>query len=228
MALTIVIGNKTYSSWSLRGWLAVRHTGLAFREIMLPLDTPEFYERIRDYSPSGFVPALIHNGTTKVWDSLAIIDYCARLAPQKFWWPDNDAAFGFARSMTAEMHSGFMALRRAAPFNTKAKYRGLALSPAVAADVKRIDALWSEAIERFGDGGPYLFGGFSAADMMYAPIVGRFLAYGVSLSPAATAYAMAVRSNAGVSEWYDAAKDETLVVAADEIDPATTMLGDPA
>ncbi|MCJ9428413.1 glutathione S-transferase family protein [Kordiimonas marina] len=222
--LTIITGTKTYSSWSLRGWLAVTHTGLEFSEINLPLDTPEFHERIKTLSPSGFVPALQH-GDVKVWDSLAIIDYCARLAPGRFWWPDEMAAYGFARSIVAEMHSGFMALRAAAPMNLRDQRHGLTLSDAVQKNVSRIDALWAEARERFGAGGDFLFGGFSAADMMYAPVVARFLSYGIGLSKTASAYRDAVRAYPFVNAWYEAAAKETQVVTQDEIAPDATHLG---
>ncbi|TNE61751.1 MAG: glutathione S-transferase family protein [Alphaproteobacteria bacterium] len=221
---TIVIGTKTYSSWSLRGWLAVAHTGLDFEEIKLPLDTPEFHERIRHLSPSGFVPALRH-GDVQVWDSLAIIDYCARIAPNKFWWPEGPVAYGFARSVAAEMHSGFTALRGAAPMNLRARYAGLKLSDRVRKDVDRIDSLWTQCRSRFGGDGHFLFGAFSAADMMYAPVVARFIGYGVSLSPTATAYRDAMRAHPLINRWYEDAATETQVVAQDEIDPNATMLG---
>ena len=222
--LKIIIGTKTYSSWSLRGWLAVAHTGLAFEEVLLPLDTPEFYDRIGALSPSRTVPAL-HHGDTVVWDSLAIIDYCARLAPEKNWWPNDLAAFGYARSIAAEMHAGHMALRGNAPMNLRGKWSGLTLGEKVAADVAKIDARWSHARSQFGAGGAFLFGEFGAADMIFAPVVARFFAYGINVSDVSRAYMNAVRNHPLVDAWYRDAATETQVVAVDEIDPSAKQLG---
>jgi glutathione S-transferase len=222
--LTIVIGTRTYSSWSLRGWLAARHTGLPLNEILLPLDTPEFYERIAAYSPTRCVPALLH-GDARVWDSLAIIDYCARTAPGKHWWPQAPAAYAMARSVTAEMHSGFTALRAAAPMNLRGRWTGLALADAVAKDVTRIDAIWSEARGTYGGAGDFLFGEFGAADMMYAPVVARFLTYDIATGPVAKAYMDAVRQHPYVREWYDAAAAETQIVDQDQLPADITRLG---
>ena len=185
--LKIIIGNKNYSTWSLRGWLAAMHMGLDVEEVKFDLYTPGSKDELLKHSPSGMVPALVHGGIV-VWDSLAIIDYCARLAPDKYWWPDGDAAYAFARSMAAEMHSGFMGLRTFAPMNIKGKWSGLTLGETVAFDIARADTLWSEARERFGQDGDFLFGGFSAADMMFAPVVHRFETYSIEMSPTARAY----------------------------------------
>jgi len=222
--LKIIIGTKTYSSWSLRGWLAVRHTGLAFEEIKLPLDTPEFYQRIKAYSPTSCVPALC-DGDVRVWDSLAIIDYCARIAPEKFWWPEDKAAYANARSVAAEMHSGFMALRGAAPMNMRDRRTGLTLSDAVQKNVDRIDTLWTEARTRFGAGGDFLYGEFGAADMMYAPVVSRFESYGIQLGETSRAYMQAVLEHPYIKEWKADASTETQVVAQDEIPADATCLG---
>lgn len=220
----IIIGTKTYSSWSLRGWLAMRHTGLSFEEVKLPLDTPEFYEKIEELSPTRCVPALLH-GDVRVWDSLAIIDYCARLAPQKAWWPESDAAFGFARSIAAEMHSGFMALRGAAPMNMRGSWTGLEISEAVQKDISRIDTIWAEARRRFGGDGEFLFGSFSAADMMYAPVVSRFKTYDITVSDASRAYMDAVLAHPYMQEWMTDAATETEVVDQDEIPADAKTLG---
>ncbi len=222
--LKIIIGNKNYSSWSLRGWLAVRHTGLAFEEVKLPLDTPEFYERIKEFSPTSCVPALC-DGEVRVWDSLAIIDYCARIAPDQFWWPEDRAAYANARSVAAEMHSGFMALRGNAPMNMRDRRTGLTLSDAVQKNVDRIDALWTEARTRFGAGGDFLYGNFGGADMMYAPVVSRFESYGIKVSDTSRTYMDAVLNHPYVKEWAAEALTETQIVEQDEVPADATSLG---
>lgn len=221
--LNLIIGNKIYSSWSLRGWLAMKHTGLSFKETKLPLDTPEFYAKIPDLNPAMCVPALHHDGAI-IWDSLAIIDYCAKLAPEKFWWPDDITAYGHARSIAAEMHSGFNALRSAAPMNLRGNWSGLSLSENVQKDVSRIDTLWQECRTRFGIKGDFLFGNFSAADMMYTPIVARFLAYGITTSEPVKTYMQAVRNHPCVDEWYQGALKETAIITAEEIAPDAKIL----
>lgn len=223
-ALKIIIGTKTYSSWSLRGWLAVAHSGLVFEEVLLPLDTPEFRERIPALSPSRTVPAL-HHGDTVVWDSLAIIDYCARLAPEKFWWPQELQAYGFARSIAAEMHSSYMGLRSHAPMNLRGNWSGLELSDAVRRDVEKVDARWTEARTRFGADGEFLFGDFGAADMMFAPVVSRLLTYDIEVSETAKHYMEAVRQHPLVDAWYKDAAGETQVVEVDELPAGITRLG---
>jgi len=222
--LNLIIGNKVYSSWSLRGWLALKHTGLTFEETKLPLDTPEFYTRIADLSPSRCVPALHHNGSV-IWDSMAIIDYCARLAPTNFWWPDDTTAYGYARSITAEMHSGFAALRTAAPMQLRSTWDDLTLSDSVQKDVTRIDTIWQECRAKFGTNGDFLFGEFSAADMMYAPITTRFITYGIKTSQIAENYINAVRNHPFMNEWYNDALQESDIVTAGEISKGTKTLG---
>ncbi|WP_417459797.1 glutathione S-transferase family protein [Kordiimonas sp.] len=223
-ALKIVIGTKTYSSWSLRGWLAVAHTGLVFEEEKLTLDTPDFYARIGALSPSRTVPAL-HHGATVVWDSLAIIDYCARIAPQAYWWPEDDAAYGFARSICAEMHSSYMGLRTYAPMNLRGSWSDMELCEAVENDVKKVTARWDEARARFGGAGDFLFGDFSAADMMFAPVVARLITYGIEVSETSRAYMDAVRAHPLVDAWYKDAALENEVVAQDEIPIDAKRLG---
>lgn len=222
--LTIVIGNKNYSSWSLRGWLAARHTGMPVNEIKIDLYTPSAKAELLSHSPAGQVPVLKH-GDALVWDSLAIIDYCEQLAPYKVWWPEDAAAYAFARSVSAEMHSGFFALRNHAPMNLRASFIGLTLSEAVETDVRRIEAIWLEARDRFGKGGDFLFGAFSAADMMYAPVVHRFNSYGITVSADAQAYVDTVLAHPLMTEWQDAATRETAVIAAGEIPEGATRLG---
>ncbi|WP_417451634.1 glutathione S-transferase family protein [Kordiimonas sp.] len=223
-ALKIIIGNKTYSSWSLRGWLAVAHTGLVFEEVLLPLDTPEFQKRIGGLSPSRTVPAL-HHGDAVIWDSLAIIDYCARLTPEHFWWPKDLTAYGFARSITAEMHSGYMGLRAHAPMNLRGAWSGLELSDAVKADVEKVQQRWTAAREKFGSGGAFLFGDFGAADMMFAPVAARLLTYDIEVNTACRAYMDAVRNHPLVDAWYKDAATETAAVPMDEIPADATRLG---
>lgn len=223
--LKIIIGNKNYSTWSLRGWLAAMHTGLPVEEVKIDLYTPGSKAELLKHSPSGMVPALVH-GDSVVWDSLAIIDYCARLAPNKFWWPSGDAAYAFARSISAEMHSGFMGLRTHAPMNIKGKWSGLTLGESVAADVARIDALWNEAREKFGKtDGNFLFGAFSAADMMFAPVVQRFESYGIEVSPAARSYMNAMLRQPLMAEWSKEGRKETAIIAQGEVPKDATRLG---
>lgn len=221
---TVIIGNKNYSTWSLRGWLAARHTGLTFDEVKIDLYTPGSKAELLKHSPTGLVPAL-KDGDTHVWDSYAIIDYCARLAPEKFWWPADDAAYAFARSISAEMHSGFFALRANAPMNLRANFTGLALSDAVEADVHRIEALWTEAREKFGTNGDFLFGNFSAADMMYAPVVHRFNSYGIEVNDTCRAYMQAVLNHPLMQEWASGAADETAIIVEGEVPTDATRLG---
>jgi len=222
--LKIIIGNKNYSTWSLRGWLAAMHMGVPVEEIKFDLYTLGSKAELLKYSPSGMVPALIH-GDIVVWDSLAIIDYCARLAPVKLWWPEEAAAFAFARSIAAEMHSGFMGLRTHAPMNIRGKWSGLTLGDSVAADVARADVLWSEARERFGSDGEFLFGGFSAADMMFAPVVNRFETYSIEMTATARAYMDAMLAQPLMQLWSTEALKETAIIAHGEIPKDTKRLG---
>lgn len=222
--MKIILGNKKYSSWSLRGWLALKLSGFEFEEIVLTLDTPEFYKQIKKYSPTICVPVL-HHGETAVWDSLAIIDYIDRLCPKLKLWPEDTAAYGLARAISAEMHSGFMALRNAAPMNIGKNYTGLALADAVAKDVARIDVIWSEARSKFGAGGDFLFGDFSAADIMFAPVVHRFNGYNLPRSEISQAYIDAMLAHPAMQEWAKDAMQETEVLEREEHEPDSTMLG---
>ena len=223
--MKIIIGSKTYSSWSLRGWLAVKLSGLAFEEIVLTLDTPEFYQEIKKYCPTNCVP-VVHHGEVVVWDSLAIIDYIDRLCADVNFWPDDRASFAHAKAISAEMHSGFMALRSNAPMNIGKKFTGLGLSEAVAKDVARIDTIWSETRSKFGTGGDFLFGSFGAADIMYAPVVHRFKTYDLPRSDISEAYINAMLNHPAMKEWTTSAMQETTILEREELDPATTVLGD--
>lgn len=207
--LTLVMGNKAYSSWSLRPWLAMKQAGLAFAETVIPLRQPDTAARIAEHSPSGRVPSLIHAGLT-VWDSLAICEYVAELAPEAGLWPADRAARAVARAVSAEMHSGFVSLRTSMPMNLKGDRKGQGMTDATAADIARIEALWADMRARFGipAGGPFLFGAFTIADAMFAPVVTRLETYGVAVSPESRAYMDAVLALPAMREWIAAAKEE--------------------
>lgn len=205
---TLVLGNRNYSSWSLRGWLLVRQAGIPADEVVIPLRTPESATLITRHSPSGKVPVLIQGDVT-VWDSLAIAEYCAELAPDAGIWPIDAAARAMARSASAEMHSGFTALRGAWPMNLKRAGSPLAPAAEVAADIARIVALWSDCRARFGSGGPFLFGAWSAADAMFAPVVSRLTSYGAPLDADTAAYCTAVMGHPLMQEWAEMAAAET-------------------
>lgn len=212
----LVIGNKNYSSWSLRAWLAIKRTGIDFEEIVVPLMRPETREAIRTHSPSGKVPLLKHGDDT-VWDSLAIAEYLAERFPAAGLWPADPAARAVARSVAAEMHAGFMALRRGLPMNLRAHYPDHARAADVDADVARVQEIWRSCRSRFGAGGPFLFGRFTAADAFYAPVVGRFRTYDVALDAAGQAYADAVWHTPDMTQWVTAAVAEPYVVPEYEL-----------
>lgn len=203
----LVVGSKNYSSWSLRPWLVLRVFGVAFDEIVLPLDTPEFYERIRGYSPTGRVPVL-HDGDVRVWDSLAIAEYANERWLGGRGWPTDAAARAFARSISAEMHSGFAALRTEMGMNCRKRVKNHPVSAQAQADIARIKAIWREARERFGKGGTFLFGAFGIADAMYAPVVLRYESYDVRLDPVERAYADAILALPALREWLAATVNE--------------------
>lgn len=213
--LKLVIGNKAYSSWSLRGWLAAKQSGLPFEEIVYPLYDAEWDARKANdplLQPSrGKVPAL-WDGEIAIWESLAIIDWLADRVGREAFWPLDDATRAFARSIAAEMHSGFQALRQGCTMNTRRRYPGYELTPEARADADRIDFLWREARSRFGAGGPYLFGDFGAADIMYAPVVTRFETYDVALSEESRAYVATMLRHPWMRDWLAAAAAEPWVI----------------
>jgi glutathione S-transferase len=212
--LTLIIGNKNYSPWSLRPWLFMKHAGLEFQEILVPLDTPETREQIDRYGPSGRVPVLRH-GKLCVWDSLAICEYAAELCGKG--WPKAPEARAVARAVCAEMHSGFGTLRSLWPMNARARNRRTAVTAALEADVERIDELWNDCRARFGGAGPWLFGDYGIADAMYAPVVLRFNTYSARISQTARWYMASVLEDAALQDWLQAAKQEPWTIAAEEV-----------
>ncbi len=202
----LYLGHKRYSSWSMRGWLAVRLARLDVEARTIPFVRPGPTPAIAALSPNGLVPYLEHRGA-RVWESVAICDYCAEFEPAL--WPADRVARAHARSMSAEMHAGFRDLRQSMWMNLCRDFSPRGRTPGALADIARIEALWAETRARFGAGGPYLFGaGFGAADAMYAPVVGRFLGWKPELTEATTAYCAAVRAHPLVEEWYAGAAAE--------------------
>lgn len=203
--LILVIGNKNYSSWSLRPWLVLRMAGLDFEEVRVPLYQPDSRDQILHHSPAGKVP-ILRDGDLTVWDSLAICEYVAELVPRAGLWPDDGAARARARSISAEMHAGFAPLRAAMPMNVRVQRATLVTPPSadVRADVARIVAIFEECRERDGAGGAFLFGRFTIADAMFAPVVTRLRSYSVALPPRAQAYADAILALAPLREWITA------------------------
>ncbi len=213
--LTLVIANRNYSSWSLRAWVLLRELGIAFDEVMLPFHSPAWEAGIARWSPSGLVPVL-WRGEVAVWDTLAIVESVNEWYPAAGVWPADPVARAFARSACAEMHAGFRQLRQRMPMNIRASLPGRGMDDAVRAEIDRLEGLWGEARRRFGSGGPFLFGRFTAADAMFAPVVLRLATYGVAVGEEASRYAEAVRATAGVRAWVAAALAETAFVAEDE------------
>jgi glutathione S-transferase len=207
MALTLILGSKNYSSWSLRAWLVLELAELEFEEVTIQLDRPETRGEILRYSPSGRVPAL-RDGELAVWDSLAIAEYVAERHPEARLWPQDAGARAIARAVTAEMHSGFQALRSNMPMNIRRAAPGEGRGPGVDEDIARVTAIWRECRERFGAGGPFLFGERTIADAFYAPVVTRFNTYGVQLDDTCAAYARAVWELPAMQEWRRAAEAE--------------------
>ena len=212
MALKLVIGNKNYSSWSMRPWLALRANNIAFDEVFIPLYTGEADKaRILNFTHSGKVPALI-DGDITIWDSLSIIEYVAERFPETRLWPEDRARRAHARSISAEMHSGFVALRNECGMNLHRPIRAIALSADAEANVARIQQIWIECRERYGKLGPFLFGAFGGADAMFAPVVHRFRTYAIPVAPGAQAYMDTMLSQPAFQEWTRAGLAETLLI----------------
>jgi glutathione S-transferase len=205
--LKLIVANKGYSSWSLRPWILLAHFKIPFEEIVIPLDTPQTLASILKYSPTGKCPALV-DGAITVWESLAIVEYIAERYPDKTIWPRGRAARAHARSLSAEMHAGFQALRQHCPTNFRRPVRKIALTEAVEADVARIEAAWAHARRAFGKSGPFLFGRFSAADAMFAPVVNRFHVYDVPVSRKSRDYMKAVMALPAWKAWIADAEAE--------------------
>ena len=212
MSLKLVIGNKNYSSWSMRPWLAMRATHIAFEEIFIPLYTGQNDKnRILVFARSGKVPILI-DGETTVWDSLAIIEYLAERFPDARLWPENRAERAHARSISAEMHSGFLSLRSECGMNLHRPVGAIKLSEDARADITRVQEIWTDCRARYGKRGPFLFGAFGAADAMFAPVVHRFRTYAIAVSLDVKTYMETMMALPAFGEWSEAGLAETLLI----------------
>lgn len=212
--LKLIIGNKVYSSWSLRGWLAVRQSGLPFNEVVVSMYDEDWPERRMqpDIRPSGGKVPILWDGDHPVWDSLALIDYLNDISGGTKFWPSDRPARAMARSIAAEMHSSFMALRRQHPMNTGHVYAPAPLDPEVEQDVARITQLWRDARDVFGSEGPFLFGEFGAADIMFAPVITRFATYSIPVPDDACAYMDAVLAHPFMQDWAKGAREEEWII----------------
>jgi glutathione S-transferase len=222
LALTLVIGNKNYSSWSMRPWIAMKAAGIAFDEVVISLNAPEFKSVVTKISGTGKVPALNDSGV-HVWESLAILEYLAEKFPDAKLWPADPAARAHARAISSEMHAGFVPLRRACPMNMWRPVKRRELAADALANVARIEAMWTDCRSRYGSGGPFLFGSFGAADAMYAPVVARFHTYAVDVGAPTRAYMGAVMALPAWKEWTAAALKEPWVLPEDEVDWPTVL-----
>jgi glutathione S-transferase len=222
--MKLVIGNKNYSSWSFRPWIAMKALGIPFEEILVPfgspLGNPEFKQRLAAYTPAGLVPVLI-DGETHVWETLAILEYLAEKYPDKGLWPNDAKLRAQARVLASEMHAGFGALRGECPMNIRRPARARDLSAAAQGNVARIDTMWTDCRARHG--GPFLFGKFCAADAMYAPVVARLSTYGIKVGREALGYMEAMMALPAWAEWRAAALQETWIVPEDEADWPTVL-----
>lgn len=218
MSLTLYIGNKNYSSWSFRPWLAMKAANIAFEEVLIPIYTGAAdKQRILDVSPAGKVPVLT-DGDVTVWDSIAIIEYLAEKFPGAGLWPKGTPARAHARAISAEMHGGFGGLRRECGMNIHRPIRAKALSDEARDNIARVQEIWSGCRERYGQAGPFLFGAFSAADAMYAPVVHRFRTYAIDVSQPVREYMEAMLAHPAFAEWTTQALAETLVIERFEAD----------
>lgn len=218
--MKLIIGNKNYSSWSMRGWLAAKQSGLHFEELTVNIDGDEWSQRKQDMGEvqpsSGKVP-ILWDGDTVVWDSLAIMEYLADKVGRERFWPKDESARGMARAMVAEMHSGFLPLRRELPMNVRRRMELSSVSDEAKHSIVRVLTLWAEARARFGSSGPFLFGTFGAADIFYAPVVSRFITYGIAVPGFAQAYMQAIWEHDWIQEWIAAAEDENWVIEQFEV-----------
>lgn len=216
MSAKLVIGNKNYSTWSLRAWFLLAEGGIDFTEERIPLDTKQTAARIAAYSPAGRVPVLLLDGQV-IWDTMAIAETVAERWPEKYLWPADPTARAHARSISAEMHAGFPVLREAMPMNCRAMGRKVPLSDALTLDIDRVIAIWSDCHRRYGAAGDWLFGEFSIADAMYAPVVLRFRTYGVNLPESASVYPGRLLQSPSIQEWLAAAESEVEVIEGEEV-----------
>ena len=215
MNAKLIIGNKNYSSWSLRAWFLLREAGIEFEEHRIALDTETTAEEIAQFSPAGQVPVLVLDNTT-VWDSMAIAETVAERWPEKNLWPADPVARAHARSISNEMHSGFLNLRQCMPMNCRAMGRKVPIPDELGDEIERIYHSWAQCHKRYGDLGPWLFGDFSIADAMYAPVVLRFRTYGINLPESAGYYPHRLLESEALQEWLAAAESEIEVIEADE------------
>ena len=218
--MKLIIGNKNYSSWSLRGWLAAKQSGLSFEELTVHIDGDDWQAMKRqdgNFQPSAGKVPVLWDGDVVVWDSLAILEYLADKVGRDRFWPKDDEARGMARACVAEMHSSYMALRRECPMNIRRRIEDHSISDDAMADIVRILQLWAEARARFGKGGPFLFGTFGAADVFYAPVVSRFITYGLNVPGFAQAYMQAVWEHDWMRAWVSAAETEDWTIAQYEV-----------
>ena len=214
---TLVIGNKNYSSWSLRPFLAMAMADIEFDEKFIRFGEPRFSRDMKKISTAGRVPVLLHNGLT-IWDTLAIMEYLAETWPDRYLWPKNKAARALARSACAEMHSGFPNLRTYCPMNLRREHRPVPMSPALLAEVARLEVLWRQCRKEHGKGGPFLFGKFGIADAMFAPVVTRLETFDIKVAEDTQHYMNAVLATSAFHEWKAAALKEKWIVAEDEVD----------
>jgi glutathione S-transferase len=214
--MRLIIGNKNYSSWSLRAWLLLAAHGLPFEELRIPLDILETPALMAKWTPAGRVPVL-HDGVLSLWDSLAICEYVSEKYLGGMGWPKDPSARALARSCCAEMHSGFFALRNQLPMNCRARGRMVEITAELQGDIARIDELWSSMRTCYGADGPWLFGAFTIADCMFAPVVFRFNSYGIQLSDPAAAYRDSLLNNAQMQIWLKQAQSEKEVIAREEV-----------
>jgi glutathione S-transferase len=212
----LIIGNKNYSSWSLRPWIAMKQIGLAFEEVVIPMAMPNTKAEMLKHAPTGLVPVLV-DGDTVVFETIAILEYLNDRFPDAGLWPKDIAARAYARSIAAEMHGGFAALRRDCPMNMRRVVMKHIVSPEAAKHAERIDALWSGARTLYGKGGPFLFGHFTNADAMYAPVINRFHVYDLPRSKTAQAYMEAMMALPAWQEWDKASRAESWVIESSEV-----------
>jgi len=218
--MKLIIGNKNYSSWSLRGWLAAKQSGLAFEELTVPLYGDDWKSAKRErgeFQPSAGKVPVLWDGEAVVWDSLAILEFLADKVGRDRFWPKDEAARGMARAIVAEMHSSYAALRRQCPMNIRRRF-SVDLSDEARQDIVRILGLWAEARARFGKGGPFLFGTFGAADIFYAPVVTRFVTYGVTVPGFAQTYIQAIWEHEWMQSWVTASEDEEWTISQFEME----------